>query len=432
MKNDRLKALPGSKHKAVILALLSAGYILAACGGGGGTDAGTGSTAASSSSATGPGSTGSNAGANSTPATSTPSTTLSQVVAKGAVTALAGVTVNNVRYDDRNARVQVNGKNGRLDDLRLGMVVEIEAERNNGTSFSTAKTIHVHSFAQGTVQAIDRVLQKITVMGIVISIPSTTVFEGFSGLGDVSFKVGDLVEVHGLAAGVSSATATRIEKKTATAVAGLEDLHITGAVTQLNTVLKTFLIGETTIAYSNATLDSFNGGLVNGIMVRVEGVSVGPKIVKAKEVESADLSTAAREGFSVDQEGIITNYDAASATFKVNGMSVNASAARMDGILVNQGRVKVSGVIVDGVLKATKVERTDQAEGSVDGDVAKVAGAIKLGKGSFQIGSITVTWNTNTRFDDVTPQTLRDNQVVEVEAVRSGDVYIATRIKADK
>jgi hypothetical protein len=147
MKNDRLKALPGSKHKAVILALLSAGYILAACGGGGGTDAGTDSTAASSSSATGPGRTGSNAGANSTPATSTLSTTLSQFVAKGAVTALAGVTVNNVRYEDRNARVQVNGKNGRLDDLHLGMVVEVEAERNNATSFFTAKTIHVHSFA---------------------------------------------------------------------------------------------------------------------------------------------------------------------------------------------------------------------------------------------------------------------------------------------
>lgn len=146
MKNDRLKALPESKHKAVILALLIAGYMLAACGGGGGTEAGTGSTAASSASATGPGGTGSNAGANSTPATSTLPATLSPVVAKGAETGLAGVTVNNVCYEDRNARVQVNGKNGCRDDLRLGMVVQIEAERTNVTFFFTAKTIHVPSF----------------------------------------------------------------------------------------------------------------------------------------------------------------------------------------------------------------------------------------------------------------------------------------------
>ena len=92
----------------------------------------------------------------------------------------------------------------------------------------------------------------------------------------------------------------------------------------------------------------------------------------------------------------------------------------------------MSGVIVDGVLKASKVERTDQAEGSVGGDKTKVTAAIKVGKRSFRSGSITVTWNTNIRFDDVTPQALRDDQVVEVEAVRSDDVYIATRIKADK
>ena len=143
---------------------------------------------------------------------------------------------------------------------------------------------------------------------------------------------------------MSAATATHIEKKTATAAAGLDDLYITGGVTQLNTVLKIFLISEIMIAYSNATLDSFNNGLVNGMMVRIEGVFAGSTMTTTKEVESADLSTAAREGFSVDREGIITTYDSARATFKANGMSVKASAARMSSNLVDQARVKVSGV----------------------------------------------------------------------------------------
>jgi hypothetical protein len=429
MENNRYASLPSNKHKALVLALLSAGYILTACGGGGGSDTGTNGSAAALSS-TGAAAAGAGSTAATTPAASPPSSTLASLVARGPVTALGGLTVNNVRYDDKHARVQVNGRDGRLDDLRLGMMVEIEAEKNSATSALTARSIHSHSLVEGVVQSIDRVQKKITIMGTPVTIAPSTVFEGISGLDDISFKIGDFVEVHGLSAGTAGATATRIEKKTA-GVAGSENIHLTGTVTQLNTFSKTFVIGDTAVTYGSAVLDSFNGGLANGIMVRVEGVSNSPNVLTAREVESADLSPAAREGFGADLDGIITDYNSEAATFKVNGMAVDASAARMDGVLANQARVKVYGVITNGAVKATKVERTDQAEGSVGANEAKVSGAIKLGNNAFQIGSITVTWNTNTRFDGVTAQTLRDNQVLGVEAVRSGDVYVATRIKAE-
>lgn len=419
-----IKKPSSSRHpgKFSMIATVCVACVLTACGGSG-TDT-VPSTVASRSSGSQSSSDDGSGSSNITAAKTT------MVISRGPVNVLGTIGVNNVRYEDRAAVVRINGHERPYEDLRLGMVVEIEAERNEANLLSVARSITATSFAEGRVEALDPVARTITVMGAVITVPANTVFEGLSGLLDPSFKVGDFVEIYGLASTGTTAIATRIEKKTAGAV-GTEDLSLTGTVRQIDPVLKTFVLAGTTIAYSNARIENVGAGLADGITVRIEGVPSGPGVITATEIEGASFSTSSREGFSVDQEGLISDYDPVTSTFRLNGVTVDASSARMDGILVNQARVKVNGSITNGVLLASRIERTDQADEEVRGEEVRVTGAIKLGIDSFQIGSITVKWDVQTRFDDVSPQTLQDNQVLEVRAVRSGEFYLATRIKLD-
>jgi hypothetical protein len=409
-------------RKVLAIALISTGFILSACGGGSGSGS-TSATTASSSTV-------------NDSVTTSPAATVASVVARGPVTALAGVTVNGVRYEDRTATVRMNGKARSIDDLRLGMMVEIEAERNQATLVSTARSISASSFAEGRIEAIDRVLRKITVMGVQISVPVSTAFEGATDLSDPLLVVGDYVEVHGMTGGTAGATATRIEKKPAGA-AGTEDLALTGTVSQLNTLNKTFVIAGTSIAYGSARVENVGAGLADGMTVRVEGISSGGNAIQASEINGTTFSTELRHGFSFENEGIMTNYDSASASFTLNGVVVIASNARMDGLLAENARVKVHGVIQGRKLIASKVERSERDSSgfgtgtSNDDAEVRITASIKLGNGSFQIGTITVRWDNNTRFDDVGPDTLRDGMILEVRAIRSGDGYLATRIKRD-
>lgn len=346
------------RRKGLVLILFSVGHILAACGGGGGGDAAPSTASGSASSLS----------ASATPAAAAlspaaPTTSAASIVARGPVTAIGGITVNDVRYDDRMASVKINGQSRSINDIRVGMMVEIEGERHVGTNVATARSIISNSFAEGKIDAIDRASRTITMMGTVIKVPVSTVFEGWSGWEDPLLKLGDYAEVHGLPmTGSAGAVATRIEKKSASAL-GLENVSITGTITQVNPVLKTFNLSGTTVAFSNARIEHVGTGLADGMTVRVEGVPSGPGVISATEINGTSLATDDREGFGVEQEGIMSGYDSPTARFKVNGILVDASNARMDGILADQARVKVQGVLTGGVLVATKVERLDQGVG---------------------------------------------------------------------
>lgn len=411
--------------RTALLAALLAASTLSACGGGGGS-APAGTVTASQSSQNEP-----TRRADDNPASSAATAkTLASVLVRGPVSALGSLTVNNIRYDDRNATVRINNRERRLDDVRLGMMVEVEASRDDATAVSVARSISASSFAEGRIEAIDRALRTISVMGLLIRVPAATVFEGWSGLDDPLLKVGDLVEVHGFAGTTGGATATRIERKEA-AAPGLEDISLSGTVTRLNTVLKTFVLSGTTVAYGSARLDNLGAGLAEGITVRVEGIPSGPGLIIASEINGTARAVSEVEGFRVQQEGYVSDF-IAPASFKVNGMRVDAAGATVQGPIANNALVQVEGVIRNGVLIALSVQTREAGNGRVGGREDKFAGVVAGATAtSFQINGFIVRWDAGTRFDGVSAAGIRNAMRLEVEAVWTGNEYLATRIRLE-
>lgn len=412
--------------KLTAVAAVCAAVVLTACGGGGGDTTPLQTTTASRSvESEAP------RGADSAVPPSVTAAASTLVVARGPVSALGTLVVNDVRYDDRTAAVRINGRERLLDDLKLGMVVEVEAERNEVTQASVARAIRASSFAEGRVDAIDLTARTISVMGITIAVPVTTVFEGWAGLQDASFKIGELVEVYGLANGPIGAVATRIERKSATAI-GVEDHALTGVLSQLNTVQKTFVLSGTIVAYSNARIENVGAGLAEGMTVRVEGVPSGPGVIAASEINGAQRATISLEGYRIEEEGYVSDF-IAPFRFKLNGMSVDAANAVVTGTLANNLRVEVRGVMRNGVLVASRVEQDDASNGRAGGEESKFEGVVvAVSQGSFQMNGFTVMWDVNTRFDDISSGSIRPGTRLEVEAVWSGAEYVATRIKGEE
>jgi hypothetical protein len=398
--------------------------MLAACGGGGGTTPLQTVTASRSGEGEAP------RGADGAVSSSAAAAASAMVRARGPVSALATLGVNGVRYEDRTAAVRINGRERLVEDLKLGMVVEVEAERNDATGVALARDIRASSFAEGRVDAIDLAARTITVMGITIAVPASTVFEGWTGLQDPLLKAGEMVEVHGLASGPAGAVATRIERKAA-AAAGTEDMALTGVLSLLNTVHKTFVLSGNVVAYSHARVENVGAGLADGMTVRVEGVRSGPGVIAATEINGAQRAAGSLEGYRVEEEGYVSDFTGP-ARFRVNGMSVDASGAVVTGTLADNVRVEVRGVIRDAVLVAATVELDDAGNGRAGGEESKFEGAVAaLGAGSFQMNGLTVMWDANTRFDDVAPGAIQPGMRLEVEAVWSGAEYVATRIRGE-
>jgi outer membrane lipopolysaccharide assembly protein LptE/RlpB len=407
-----------------MMAAVCAACVLTACGGGGGSTPLQSTTASRSTESVAP------AGSNSAVPSSVTAAASTMVVARGPVSALGTLVVNGVRYDDRTAAIRINGRERLLEDLKLGMVVEVEAERNNATQASVARSVSSSSFAEGRVDAIDLVARTISVMGITIAVPATTVFEGWTGLQDPLFKIGQLVDVHGLANGPTGAVATRIERKTAAAI-GAEDLALTGVLSRLDTVQKTFVLSGTIVAYSNARIENVGAGLADGMTVRVEGIPSGPGVITASEINGTQRAAVTVEGYQVEETGYVSDF-VAPFGFKVNGMRVDASGAVVTGTLANNVRVEVRGVMRNGVLLASRVERDDASNGRAGGEESKFEGIVTaVSVSSFQVNGFTVVWDANTRFDHIAPGAIRSGTRLEIQAVWTGTEYVATRIKGE-
>src|SRR5437899_333127 len=206
--------------------VLGATAILVACGGGGGSAgvAGAGTTA---------------------------------TMARGPITGFGSVIVNGVRFDDKGADILINDEVAKNDDLRLGMEVEIEGERDPATAIGKATSISAASAVEGAISAIAG--NTLTVLNMTVTITPRTVFEGVAGL--AGLKVGAIVEIFGMANGQGGFIATRIEVKEPQVVQN--EVRITGTVQKLDAAAKTFMINGTTVDFSAARLDDLPNGLTD-------------------------------------------------------------------------------------------------------------------------------------------------------------------------
>ncbi|WP_425261133.1 DUF5666 domain-containing protein [Rubrivivax sp. RP6-9] len=384
-------SLPRRQAVAVLSTLMLA--LVAACGGGGDDSAG-----------------------------SPTATSYSQ----GTISGFGSVIVNGVRWDDSGASVSDDDGNRRSsDDLKLGMVVEVDgASVDRSSSTGRALAIRYGSELKGPVGSVDAAAGTLVVLGQAVQVTATTVFEaGISG-GLAGIAPGAVVEVHGLYDAASGRTvATRIELET-----GASDYRLRGAISALDTGAKTFRIGSELISY--ATAGDLPRTLADGQQVKVR--------LQTTQVAGAWVATRVRalqrafdDRAETEVEGVITAWTSATA-FEINGLQVDATNAvfreGQAGVVLG-ARVEVEGAVVNGVLVARKVHLEDDDDDGDDSNgpdrLFELHGTISgldTTARTFVLRGLTVSYAGSVAYDDGSEARLANNLRVEVKGVLAADL----------
>ncbi len=275
-------------------------------------------------------------------------------VSRGVITGFGSVIVNGVEFESSTADVTLDDSPSNESSLRIGMEVTV---RSNGT---TASSITAADDLEGPITGIDAVAKSFSVMGQTVQTDNQTLFEGTAGL--AALAQGNIVEVSGLADSAGVIHATRVEMKTATADPSRE-IEVKGTVSNLDSAGKTFKLNALTVDFVNATMKDFGaGGMSNGQFVEVK-CTLGNMTGSTLTAETVELEPGidAAEDEHVEIKGFITDY-ASNGSFKVNGMTVDASGLNVAG-LANDVEVEVEGTAnAAGVLVAVKVEVEQENE----------------------------------------------------------------------
>lgn len=340
----------------------------------------------------------------------------------GPVAGFGSIIVNDVRFDESGARIEnEDGSTLSRDALRLGMGVEVDSGAitvSTGGSNAVASRVRRVTALVGTVAARDAAAGTLTVFGQPVLTNAGTVFDDALPAGLASVAIGSVVVVDGLLdAGTGVTTATRL----APGSAG-EDFRIRGVVSQLDTAALTFKIGSQTFRYTSASAPA---GLADGAIVRLR-VSPQPDGQGYWTVlASSEAVRVPEDDTETEVEGRVSSFTS-SSRFEVDGLPVDASAARFDPsavAVVAGARVEVEGTMQGGVLKATEVKVQDDdggSSGSGGGEDLEVSGAITsvdTTLRSFVVRNTTIVYDDQTRFDDGTEADLAVGREVEVRGV---------------
>ncbi|WP_395316098.1 DUF5666 domain-containing protein [Variovorax sp. UC74_104] len=369
-----------------MLGLLSAGFIalLLSCGGGGGSgssgglaagglgagSAGTGGAAvtgtggdAAAGTGTGSDGTGGGSGTGSTgggTSTAGNSNTDGSGVGSGGtgVTAdaagigsadgLGSIILNGLRYDTDSATFSIEDAS----ELQIGMSARVAGKVDGNFTSGIATQVQSAAELRGEASGIDTSAGSFVVMGTVVSIDSATVWGDADGLADV--RAGGIVQVWGLPSAPGALRATRIQVAP-TLTAPL----VTGTVQNLDTLHKTFTLGQLTIDYATAAFQGMNASsLSNGAIVRVRGTAAPAAGVLIATTIQGWYAIPVSDGIAVQLAGVITDF-VSRGSFKVLGTPVDATNGQITGgpanSLGNGVKVEVDGFMSGGVLVVKKL-----------------------------------------------------------------------------
>ncbi len=403
------------------LVVVSAIGLLVSCGGG---DSGSGAS-------------------NGSPTTTTEGTRIDDGgarVAVGTVTGFGSVIVDGVRFNDSAAKVEAETEPGapvsiRSRDLKIGQTATVMFTGDE--SNAEAQSIRIEGEIVGSVDSVDVAGGKIVVSGQDVRTNTdaakgrVTVFDGFRSLADV--KVGDRIDVHGTPQ-VDAVTkalfvqATRIELKTD----AKPFVRLTGTIANL--AANTFELGAMKISFAGKTrIIPANATLANGQRVAVwSDMPANANMLTAKAIRVKGEMKAG----GVRIAGPITDCAAACiASFKVNGLSINASAAKFDNgtaaTLANGVFARIRGVLdaATGKVVASNVEfrGKDEFELDIRGTISGfTAGA--NGTAIFSVREVPVQTDAQTKTSGCA-SALADGVPVKVEGVVAGNAMLATEVK---
>jgi len=358
-------------------------------------------------------------------------------IAQGPISGFGSVIVNGVHYSTNGAIITVDDRPGTESELRVGQVVRIEATLDASGTSATAKSVTYDDDVEGPVQSIDLAASRLVVLGQSVRVDAATSFgdsivpSGLEGL-----RIGDRVEVSGLAASSGEILATRIERKAATGA-----FEVAGTATAVDTAARRLRIGNLTVDYASAQLSDFAGGQpANGDVVEAKGTLNSAGTLVATQLERRGTSLPGAANTKGEIEGLVTRFVSAS-DFDVAGARVTTTASTVfEGGSATSLRldaaVEVTGTLdATGRLVAQKVEFRRESDVELEGRVDTVNAA----SNSLTVLGQSVRTTGETRFEDKSSAGLqrfsladvRAGDLVEVRGYRDGQVIVATLLERE-
>ena len=398
-----------SSMRLRLIISLGCAFALAACGGGG----------SSSDSATTGG----------TPGGSVTTAATANAVTTGPISGFGSIIINGVRYDDSAAKIVMDDDNvARSADLRLGMMAQVESQKDANATSARATSITTRSYVQGPISALSSAINELTVLGVTVTVTPTTVFDNVANLSVLVLN--DRVEIHGLPDASGNIIATRIEKSNST------EARIVGLVQNAGTVGR-FTLGGITVLYQPAALIGISS-VTNGSLVRVKGSLSAANTITASAIRTTNLTAPSSNGQFVELEGIITAFTNPT-NFSVNNVVVTIGAeAAVQGAPALGAHVEVAGTASNNVLTATKVEVRNHAQFETEAsEIHDTIFSIDPNRRTFTVrnGTVNIKWDDKTIFERSLQNgaaSLRTNLRIEARGRVSGDALIASRIKVDE
>ncbi len=376
LNRRRALALPG----AALLAGALGPALLAACGGGGADAASSGYTS-------------------------------------GPITGLGSIIVGGVRFDDISARVEdEDGTSRSRAELRLGMVVEVDSSSiDDNLRRGIAALVRFGAEIKGPVASIDAGAQTLRVLDQTVEVRAETVFDALLVGGFAAIQVGQILEIHALFDSTSGRyLATRIELEDSAS-----EYRLRGRISQLDAVAQTFQIGDAVINYAGADiLDAPSLAVGQRVRVRLQTAQVNGQWVATRVrrgVRNLDgLPDARIRGFV---DGFVSAQQ-----FQVNGIAVDASAARIDGTVRAGALVEVRGRVDNGTLVASRVKVIDRLGDEIKrfelhGNIS----ALDTNAKTFMLREVKVGYAAVLEWKDGGPADLADGKAVEVKGFWAED-----------
>ncbi len=316
-------------------------------------------------------------------------------IAVGPVTGFGSVFVNGIEFSTSGTTISIEGAAASESQLKIGQIVDVRGTLNSTSNTGTATTIAANDQLEGPVQSIDLPGLSFTVLGNLVRVTGTTVFDNsFATPSLAGLTAGQWVEVSGLRNGAGDIVATRIEPRAANG-----EIELNGVVSNLDTNARTFRLGASTVNYATAT--TVNGTLANAACAEVKGTSFTGTTLNATRVEVKNCAFTANNNDVGKIEGFVTRFVAAT-DFDVGAQkaSTTASTTYSGGVasdLALNKRIEVEGTFNGtGVLVASKIsfksDTTTRITGTVD--------ALNATNKTLTIFGVTISTSNTTNFDD--------------------------------
>ncbi len=346
---------------------------------------------------------------------------VAQSFTSGPISGLGSIIVNGVRFDDSTARVEDDddGSSHTPRELKLGMMVEVHSSAiDDRLARAAATLVRFGSEIVGPVASKDDAAQTLKVLDQTVEVRTNTVFDDSLAGGFAALNVGQVLEIHALFdASSGHYVATRIEDK-----ANALLFRLRGRISALDTVAKTFQIGDAVVNYGNVPAGDLPT-LADGLRVRVR--------LQTSQVAGQWVAVTVRTGVrrfddfaDARLRGLVTAFTSAQQ-FEVQGIPVDASDATFEpnAAAVSVGAVvEVRGRAAAGTIVASRVRVIDR-----NGDdwqrveLHGAVGALDPNAQTFMLRDVKVNYSRVIEWRNGLPADLANGKPLEVKGVWSED-----------